>query len=189
MLADCLEYDRRFGIVYLSSGLEERAIEAGTIGTIGRIESAVALSNGRSNIVVVGTERFAFQGFVNSDAPYHVAQITGYNDEAEDSAALNEAAKLVCDQFARVTTAVRLLAGDEREPPNLPEDPALLAFFIASLIDLEPSSRQLLLTLRSPLGRLMQIEALLSAAVGLLEQRAIVHSSAKQNGHGPRVAQ
>ncbi|MGI9078402.1 MAG: LON peptidase substrate-binding domain-containing protein [Gemmatimonadaceae bacterium] len=189
MLADCLEYDRRFGIVYLPSGLDEKTIEAGRIGTIGRIDAAVPLSDGRCNIVVSGTERFVFQDFVGSEAPYHIAQITGYGDDAEDSASLNQAAKRVRDQFGRVSAAARLLAGDAGEPPTLPEDPALLAFFIASLIDLETFARQQLLALRSPLIRLVRIEALLSAAVEPLEQRAMVHSSAKQNGHGPRVAQ
>ncbi|MBC7791662.1 MAG: LON peptidase substrate-binding domain-containing protein [Anaerolineae bacterium] len=187
MLADCIASDRKFGIVYLPSGLDEKAIEAGYVGTIGRIEAVVPLADGRSNIVIVGTERFAFRGFLDAGALYHVAQITGYDDEDEDPAAVNAACSEVRNQFARVAAAARLLAGDDSEPPTLPDDPALLAFFIASLIDLDASARQQLLSLRSPLSRLVRIEALLSAAVEPLEQRAMVHSSAKQNGHGPRV--
>ena len=188
MLADCLEHDRQFGIVYLPAGNEETAIEAGSVGTIGRIESVVPLPNDRSNIVVTGTERFSFRDFADGEAPYHVALIDTYDDEDEDPRPLSDLAGQVRTQFARVSKAAKVLASDDSEPPALPNDPALLAFFIGSLLDLDAAARQQLLTVRSPLSRLVTIEALLTAAVGPLEQRAMVHSVAKQNGHGPRTA-
>lgn len=189
MLADCLENDRQFGVVYLPSGQDETGIEAGSVGTIGRIESVVPLPTGRSNIVVAGTTRFSFGDFTDSEAPYHVARITAYSDEDEDPIPLNELVRQVRIQFARVSKAARVLASDASEPPTLPDDSALLAFFIASLIDLDAAARQKLLIVRSPSSRLGTIRDLLSGAVEPLEQLAMVHSVAKQNGHGPRVVQ
>jgi hypothetical protein len=68
--------------------------------------------------------------------------------------------------------------------PELPEDPALLAYRIASLIDTSASMRFDLLTSRSPLARLREVERLLISALGSLEQRAGMHQRAKRNGQG-----
>ena len=56
---------------------------------------------------------------------------------------------------------------------------------IAATIDLEAPARQRLLVSRSPLGRLRELDALLSPAVEPIELRAAVHARAKGNGHGP----
>lgn len=188
MLADCTETDRQFGITYLPSGVDEKSIALDSVGTFAHVDATVPLSDGRSNIAVMGTKRFAFRGFADSDLPYHVARIAPYEDEEEPAPPQLEAAKRVLERFARVASAARLLADDESDPPSLPDDPALLAFRIAALIDLDAAARQELLKVRSPLRRLMTIEALLSDAIEMLEQRAMVHSTARSNGRGPGLA-
>jgi len=87
--------------------------------------------------------------------------------------------------FARVGAAARALADDPDALPSLPDDPTMLAFAIAALIDMDAPARQRLLASRSAGDRLRQIESLLAPAVESLELRAVVHDRAKSNGHGP----
>ncbi|MGH7648032.1 MAG: LON peptidase substrate-binding domain-containing protein, partial [Gemmatimonadaceae bacterium] len=70
LIADCLDGDRRFGLLFCADTANERALPPGQVGCIARIESADALPDGRSNIIIAGEERFALVRFIESDAPY-----------------------------------------------------------------------------------------------------------------------
>jgi hypothetical protein len=88
--------------------------------------------------------------------------------------------------FLRVGTAARSLNDDGDALPELPDDPALLAFAIAAVIDMDTGARQRLLASRSASARLRDVEMLMAPAVEALEARAVVHTRAKSNGHGPQ---
>ena len=185
MLADCLAGDREFGIVYLPPNVGERELPPGHVGCVAHITDSVLLDDGRSNLMVTGVARFAIAGFVESPTAYHVAEVRDYVDLPEDGERLAAAAGRVRELFGRVGRAARALADDAEPVPALPDDDARLSFAVASHIDLDAAARQRLLQSRSPLGRLGELEALLSAAVAPLERRAAVHERAKSNGHGP----
>ncbi len=77
MVQDVLESDQRFGIVLLRPGWESEyfgAPEVFECGTLGTIEQAVALENGRYNIVVRGDARFKILDEV-SRLPYRTARV------------------------------------------------------------------------------------------------------------------
>jgi ATP-dependent Lon protease len=185
MLADCLEGDREFGVIFRPDGVAERDLPAGHVGCIARVESTEMLPDGRSNVVVRGTDRFTLDRYVESARPYHIAEASGYADADEAPLTLAPTAARVRELFVRVGMAARTLADDPDALPLLPDDPALLAFAVAALIDMDAPARQRLLTSRSPGGRLREIELLLSPALESLERRATVHVRAKSNGHGP----
>jgi Lon protease-like protein len=185
MLVDCLESDREFGIAFRPDGVAERDLPTGHVGCVARVESTELLPDGRSNVVVRGTDRFALDRYLESTRPYYVAEASSYEDAEEPPLTLAPGASRVRELFARVGTAARTLQDDPDALPLLPDDPSLLAFAVAALIDLDAPTRQRLLTSRSPSARLRDIELLLSPAVDSLERRATVHVRAKSNGHGP----
>src|SRR5688500_15108091 len=77
MVADALESDQRFGIVLLRPGWEPHYYGRPPIhthGTIGRIEQAVPLDDGRYNILVHGDVRFRIVGEMPSE-PYRKARV------------------------------------------------------------------------------------------------------------------
>src|SRR5688572_11006573 len=77
MVTDALEADQRFGIVLLRSGWEADYFGAPSVhpcGTIGTIEQAVPLEDGRFNIVVRGDVRFRILDEV-SRVPYRTARV------------------------------------------------------------------------------------------------------------------
>jgi Lon protease-like protein len=189
MLADCLAGDRRFGIVFIPEEGREEGLERGDVGCIAFIQTAETLPDGRSNIIVVGEERFAVGRLFPEERPYLLGEVISYGDSDETGDALNSFADRLRGIFERVGRAARTLADDSDPLPTLPDDPGALSFTIASLIDLDPEGRQRLLASRSPLGRLRELDELLRPAVDALEMRAVVHRRAKTNGHGPSVAQ
>ena len=134
------------------------------------------LPDGRSNIVVVGRERFALEQFVEHDAPYHVADVIPVTDVADaPPVALAVAADEVSSNFKRVVRAVNTLNDDASPPPELPENPSQLPWTIGAMIDLELDARQALLSDRSPSARLATIDKVLRKAIPELELKAAMH--------------
>ena len=185
MLADCLRGDRCFGIVFRAGDAPDLPPTPGEVGCSAHIDSVKTLPDGRSNILVTGTERFTVQRVVSSGQAYYAGEVAAFEDDVEPAEPLARLAAAVSDLFLRVGRAARTLADDSDPLPDLPDDPGRLSFTIASLIDLDASARQRLLASRSASGRLRQIDALLSSTADVMESRAAVHHRARGNGSGP----
>ncbi len=87
MVSDALESDRRFGIVLLRSGWEADYFGTPAVhpfGTLGTIEQAEPLEDGRYNIVVRGDVRFRIVEEV-AQVPYRTARVVA-EPEAERNA-------------------------------------------------------------------------------------------------------
>lgn len=185
MLVDCLASSKEFGLVYKPSGLPERDLPAGTVGCLARVESSQPLADGRSNIIVTGTERFAFLGFAEAGTQYHSATVEAVVDEPTAPGRLAPLAAQVHDVFRRAGVAARTMQDDPEPIPTLPDDPVELAFAVAQFVDLPLEDRQRLLASRSPEHRLRQLLETLAPVLGRMEEGAATHQHAKTNGHGP----
>lgn len=179
MLADVREGQRQFGIVCAMPGVPERELPAGRAGCVAQLEHVEMMDDGRANIVVVGTTPFTLDGFVDDDAPYHVADVSLFGDVADvPPVTLAVAADDVAARFLQVVAAVRSANADDDTdddddaPPVLPDDPALLAFAIASMIDLPLEHRQAVLGERRPSQRLSSVDAVLRRVLPDLELQA-----------------
>jgi Lon protease-like protein len=177
LLMDIRETDRRFGIVCGIAGVPERELPAGRVGCVAEVTDIEMLPDGRSNIVVAGRERFAIERVLTDDAPYLVADVQFVADTAESSpVVLAVLADDVSSHFRRVVGAVRTLNDDDGgEMPDMPDDPAQLAWSIGSMIDVDLEQRQRLLAERSPSARLEQMNSVLRTALPDLELRAAMH--------------
>ena len=187
MLSDVQARDGRFGIIAVLDGESDGALPTGRVGCVAELRDVRMLPDGRADILVEGTRRFAFGGFVDSAKPYHVARVADYDDELDDDVdALDDAADLARTTFGRIVTAAATMANEAAAMPELPDEPAELAFRIASLVDFAREECQAILVQRSALARLRAVEALLRGALPEIEERARVHGRARSNGHGPR---
>lgn len=184
MLADCLDSDQRFGLVNLPQDTAEIELPPGRVGCIAEILQSEPLADGRSNIVVRGLDRFALVEIVPPEKPYHIAHVEPYADEPEYGNDLDALASRMKDMFEVVGRAARTLADDSDPLPELPDDPPMLSFAIAAVLDLDVDARQRILESRSPVGRLRDLERLLAPALPALVARADVHKRAKSNGKG-----
>ena len=187
LLADVRDDTKRFGILCGIPGVEERDIPAGRVGCIAEITEIDVMPDGRSNIVVVGRERFTLDAFVHDHAPYHVAQVTTFTDAPDlPPVALAIAADDVAADFRRVVRAVNTLNDGTSPPPDLPDDPAQLAWTIGAMIDLDLPVRQRLLSERLPSARLATIAGVLRKALPDLELQAAMR---ERRGEGLRPRQ
>ncbi len=173
MLQDVRAGDSRFGILTAIPGVSERDLPRGRMGCVAEVTEVEMMPDGRANIVVRGRERFALETFVESDALYHVASVVEVPDVTGTNAvALAVASDDVVQHFKQVVKAVQAINGEKGAMPPLPDDPAQLAWTIASMVDFDLDTRYKLLAERDPGARLATVDAVLRKAIPELELQA-----------------
>jgi Lon protease-like protein len=168
MIAECLEEDREFGIVWLSDdGLRE-------VGCAVEVEDVMErFEDGRMNIACRGTRPFRVQERVEHLA-YPAARIEWLDDkpEALDDATLDEARSAYAALVEEAT--------DELPDPQQLE--AMGAYAMAATVDFGLDAKQGLLDLRSENARLRLVARLFRAAIKRLEFVERAQARARSNG-------
>jgi Lon protease-like protein len=192
MVARCIEYDRRFGLLYHDPdrlGPFERT--PGRVGTVAEIGEFRILPDGRSLLLATGIERFRIVDGIESDTKYHEALVEplvdGDGDAGEDAGghgrgdeawrgapdagtreeALMERRRQTLSLLEVVVDRLGF-PGDEVEGMEAipPMDPAEeVSFHVAALIRTDPMWQHGLLSLTLESARLDRIDALLRDAL------------------------
>jgi Lon protease-like protein len=181
MLADCLASDRRFGIT--PTGTATEAPDPGLVGCTAEVRVNQELPDGRSNIVVLGGERFVVADLLDEPLPYHVASVQTFDDDPDTAPADDRTARLR-ELFVRYSRVVRELSDVEPEEPELPEEALPLSFHVAAGIDVEAPIKQRLLVERSTARRVEALLVVLPALSTAAERALQVHRRAHSNGRG-----
>jgi Lon protease-like protein len=180
MLLDISKGDSQFGVLCAIPGVAELDLPSGRVGCVAEVTETETLDDGRSNILIVGRERFVLDRFVEQEAPYHVAEVTLIADNpAASPVALAVLSDDVISNFRRIVRAVQTLNDESDPPPTLPDDGAQLSFAIASMIDFDLEERQAVLSERSALARLERVDAVLRRVLPDLELQAAMHEARK----------
>jgi Lon protease-like protein len=164
MITDTLETDKRFGIVLLRPGWEADYFGAPavhTCGTIGTIEQAVPLDDGRFNILVRGDVRFRILDEV-SRLPYRMARVVA-QPEVERKA---DEASVQREWLAELARQYLKYLPDQMAVPEI-ETVGLdaLANALIMSLNLEVEEKQKLLETDDLIARAQQIGAELQSRV------------------------
>lgn len=190
MLKDCLTSDKTFGIVYLNPQTRDASglPPAGSVGCTVEVAVAQELSDGRSNILCFGKQRFRIVEFAEGE-PYHQARVAFFEDTDSFDDHLGRAGTARA-LFHRMIEASRRLGGEapaEGESPGLPEDPQALSLFIPSYFEIDNDEKQELLEMESTAARLDAVNSILEKTIRDLEARAFASQVAKTNGHAGKL--
>ncbi|MBC8032265.1 MAG: LON peptidase substrate-binding domain-containing protein [Pyrinomonadaceae bacterium] len=184
MLDDIRNTNNLFGLSYLEDASENDIPPAGHVGCVAEVTETQTLPDGRSNILTVGVIRYRIESYVERDDEYLVARVSFFEDEPEDSDALNASAQEVAGSFTRIARAVRKINDERANLPDISDtEPQRLSFLVAAAVELDTNAKQLLLEIRSTSERLDRLREILSLVVDNYEERARVHELAKGNGH------
>lgn len=173
MVARCLEYDRRFGLIYHDPDrMGPFLMEEGRVGTVARIGDFQILPDGRSILVAHGESRFRIVDGIESGTPYLEGLIEPFEDRATDDP--EELVHLRRRSLnLLMALAVRLREEDEEEVDPLPPlDPAEeVSFRVARAIRAGPEWLQRLLEVPDERARLRRLDGVLSQALEELSDR------------------
>ncbi|HEY0048731.1 MAG TPA: LON peptidase substrate-binding domain-containing protein [Pyrinomonadaceae bacterium] len=185
MLKDVQLTNQVFGVSYFSA--EESVIEkpeTGTLGCAAEVRNVQMLEDGRANIVTVGLIRYRLEGYVETDEPYLIGEISFFEDDEEDASLLQSLADEVFALFMRVAKAAHDLSGERGKMPEIPQvEPQHLSFLITAAFNLQPEVKYEFLEIRSTAERLERLREMLRQTVGRVEESAHLTKIAKTNGH------
>lgn len=168
MVAECLERDREFGIIWLSHE------ELKPIGCAVAIERVLErMEDGRINILTRGTRPFRLIERQDDLAyPAGTVEFLGDRDEEADEAAV---------QAARDAYATLVVEATDSEP-DLDRLAAMSAYDMAATVDFGLEAKQGLLELRSENARMRLLARLMRAALKRLEFVDRAQARARSNG-------
>ena len=168
MIADCLDDDREFGIVWSTDGELQ---EIGCAVEISRVLEQH--DDGRSEILTTGTRPFRIIE-LGDTTPYPTASVEFIADLSEvvDEPAL-EAAREVYSTLVEEATD---------EPPDAERLAAMDAYAMAATVDFGSPAKQQLLDLRSESARLLLVTQLFRSATKRLEYIERALARARSNG-------
>jgi Lon protease-like protein len=170
LVADCLDGDRRFGVVQIERGSEVGGGDTRRdVGTLAEIGDAATMSDGRSVIIAVGVARIRVVEWL-PDAPYPQAVV---EELAEQPASVGP------EEAERIAAAVRRVAamsvelGDPSPPidTDLSPEPIAAAHQALALLPVSSYDAQRVLEIDDPDRRIATVVALLEDLSGLLELR------------------
>jgi Lon protease-like protein len=167
MIGECLDEDRKFGILWLSDdGLKQ-------VGCSARISRVLErFDDGRLDILVEGAEPFRLLRRIE-DLPYPAGDVELLGDaDPGDPGAAELARKRYADLVEEVTE-------------TRPEDEELArlnAYGMAATLDVALEAKQQLLELRSERGRLEQLDSLFAEALERI--RLAERAAERASGNG-----
>lgn len=162
MVSDVLEDDKRFGLVYHDPDESGPFMnEAGRVGTVALIRKHQPLPEGRSMILVRGSERFQIHEEVKSEASYYEALVGPYTDEDPGDGGLVVRRKRSLALFKNV------LQTQPHVPDALPSFSVKreISFRLAAVVRMDPFWQQELLELRDETKRLNRLDPVFQAGI------------------------
>jgi ATP-dependent Lon protease len=177
LLADCLDGDERFGITPTPDP------GPGVVGCVARIRAAQPLPDGRSNIVVLGENRFAVRNLLDEGRPYLVGAVEEFGDR-EGTEPLPEERGHLRELAETYREALAVLTDSPGDPGDWAEDSEGFSFQVAALAELELDIERELLRVRSTRERTRALLTLLPPLIHLAQDRAAIHVRARSNGTG-----
>lgn len=162
-----------FGVVALRRGSEvgsrnpngtgPQVMDVGTLAEILEIEQ---YEDGASDLLTVGSRRFRIRALLTTGTPYFRAEVDWIEEADGDlSSAEVPVCRRLAQDYARLLEALTGRARDD----DLPTDPTLLSYHVASHLPLPPADRQALLEEPTACDRLHREIALLRREISLLQ--------------------
>jgi len=171
LVFDCLDGDRRFGVVLIDRGSEVGGGDRRTsVGTLAEIAEAQQTEDGRWGVLAVGTTRFDVLEWATDD-PYPRAEIVERVERPwspEADAPFEAAERLVRRSLALLAEL------DEPAHPidvELAPERSVASWQLASISPLGPLDRHSLLGLDDPVERMHRLVTLVSEECEVLAHR------------------
>jgi len=115
MIRRCLELDQPFGVVLIRDGREvgPGATSIATVGTMAEIREASKYSDGRYDLLVVGTRRFRIESVTVGRTPYLVGEVSELDEPVGDPELAGRMTAHVTQRFVRYLALLQPAEGED----------------------------------------------------------------------------
>lgn len=114
----CIETGSPFGIVLIREGSEVGAagsLSVAGVGAVAEIREASRYADGRYDLLVAGTGRFALEDVDVASAPYLVGTVTGLDDDVGDEDTAEKLSAAAVARFVKYLELLRARDGEDGE--------------------------------------------------------------------------
>ena len=179
MMRTCLRTREPFGVVLIRHGEEAFGPLADPhhIGTTARILETEPLRNGKMNIVALGQKRFRILD-LDFSRPYLVGKVEFYPLANGDGYALEKTGRRLRPWVERYMHILTEVNDVELNPDHLPNDPMVLGYLAAVLLQIPPEQKQALLAAERALDLLTDMYNIYRREVPLL--RAMLNEDLRE---------
>jgi Lon protease-like protein len=182
MIGECIAQEKPFGVVLIRQGVEALGTLADPhrIGCSANIIDVQRLDNGHLNITAVGKDRFRILTLNNQSQPYLLGMVDNYPIVEQAPETLQPLAERL---LARLDRYLRLLVDAgmiELDPSHLPDNPLLLAYLAAALLQVPPIQKQQLLSIHDAQSLMDRLTNIYNREVALA--RRLLTDSGSQQG-------
>jgi len=169
MIRQCLEANQPFGVVLIRTGKEALGplAEPHEVGCTARIVNAEYLEEGRMNIMALGENRFRILS-LSFDQPFLVGKVELYPLEDSNDGMLTRTMLELRPWVKRYMQILTETSDVTLNPQHLPDDPLVLAYLAAVLLQLPPHQKQDLLASARAVDLLTDMNAIYRREVALL---------------------
>lgn len=183
MMSHCIQNDVPFGIVLNRAGDGEGGGDPYLVGTVARITRTHTYRDGRLDIEVSGERRFRVRE-LNDDQPYLVGKVEPLVEEEVEETP--RAATIISKTREAATEYIeKCLTGTDFRVASirLPEDPMILGFVLAGLLNMPNLEKQYLLETTDTLERLRTLIPVLehqAQAMEMVEPPALARLTGRE---------
>jgi ATP-dependent Lon protease len=175
-----LSVDRLILLVLQDDDADEPTAEnLKRIGTVGVIRQMAKAPSGGINIIVEGLARVRADVYTRTGTTLR-AQITPLPERAEKTIEVEAHVRRIQDLIEKAVSITTGLSEELRDVVIHIEDPLRLAYVLATLIDMKPVDKQILLEENDILAKLTAVATALTREVSLLELKGKIESQAQQ---------
>lgn len=170
MIRRCLATRQPFGVVLIRQGSEALGplAEPHYVGCTARIMEMEPLDDGRMNIVALGEQRFRVLE-LSYDEPYLVGQVELFPLDEANPLSLAQTGRRLRPWVERYMQILTDSSPLRLKPQHLPDDPLVLAYLAAVLLQVPPDQKQELLASERAVDLLTDMHALYRREVALLQ--------------------
>ncbi len=161
---------RQFGVIAIRQGRETGVDGVSAlyeIGCVATLRQVTEHDDGRFDVMTVGTQRFRLLE-LDGSRPYLQGHVDLIAEESGDEAAAAGAVQSVQMAFRAYLDALAAQGAMRVSIPDLPDEPVLLSYLVASSVIVDLSDSQLLLAEPDALLRLTAERVLLAKETGIL---------------------
>jgi len=159
MIGSCLETRQAFGVVLIREGSEANGPLAKPyrIGCTARILEVQPLEEGRMNLITLGESRIRIHS-LSYERPYLVGKADLYPLDLDDPAVLRRLSQRLLPLVKQYMQLLNQVEEVELDPNGLPEDPLVLAYLAAVLLQVPQVQKQDFISLKRSVELLTSLE-------------------------------
>jgi len=179
MIAECLDADRGFGIVYYDGK------DIKTQGCLARIMNVTKkYEDGKIDIMTIGRQRFEIVTIIE-DKIYSQAEVIYFDDQDHDLQDVNE---IISQKARELIEEIALLSNQKPSVSSLKDiNPQKLSFLIAGSDGFNSDEKQEFLEMRSTANRLQKGVDALSKITERIKINMEIRKLIDGNGHMPEL--